>query len=229
MKTLKEILNEVYQGTSMSKMTSISGNVVKFIQELSDAGKFHGNVIDYGCGKSARNANYIRSTTNDVNVYAYDPYWGTAGADPFTGISNILPNQRFDVGFTSYVLNVVTVSEEASILSWFDTHCDDKYHIVRNLDVNEMIRKALTRDDKIVTDFFLNIYGNDTEGKDEYGGTSQNIDRIKNKDEGWEIVVNNFARYGTKTSKGFQRVPYLEEHGYTVLKSTSGYKVYYKS
>jgi len=37
-----------------------------------------------------------------------------------------------------------------------------------------------------------------------------------------------FAKFGTKTIRGFQRIVYLEEYGYKLLAKRSGYKVYEK-
>lgn len=37
-----------------------------------------------------------------------------------------------------------------------------------------------------------------------------------------------FAKFGTKTSKGFQRIVYLEDLGYKLIEKSTGFKIYEK-
>jgi len=207
---LRDILmneGDVYTGDTMSKNTSIDGKQVAAIVALQQTGKIYGRVIDYGCGKVDRNGRYLRS--KGLTVYSYDPYWGTA-VDGYENISNILSNEYFDVGYTSYVLNVVNELEQSEILAYMDSHCDDQYHVVRNMDVYKMMVDALNRGDELVSNFYFDVF----KGKEE--------------DIGKEEVMMAFAKFGTNTVKGFQRIPYLEEKGYTLLTKSNGYKVYGK-
>lgn len=207
---LKELLvNEVgvYTGATMSKNTSIDGKEVAAIVALRRIGKIYGRVIDYGCGKVDRNGRYLRGV--GLTVYSYDPYWGTS-VDGYENISNVLSNDHFDVGYTSYVFNVISEVEQSKILAYMDSHCDHQYHVVRNMDVYKMVVNALERGDKLVSDFYFN----------EFKGAKLDI--------GNEDVMMAFAKFGTNTVKGFQRIPYLEEYGYKLLAKRGGYKIYGK-
>jgi hypothetical protein len=207
---LRDILmneGDVYTGDTMSKNTSIDGKEVAAIVALQQTGKIYGRVIDYGCGKVDRNGVYLRS--KGLSVYSYDPYWGTA-VDGYDGISNILSNDHFDVGYTSYVLNVVNEAEQSKILRYMDSHCEYQYHVVRNMDVYNMVVDALTRGDKLVSNFYFN----------EFKG--------KKEDIGNKEVMMAFAKFGTNTVKGFQRIVYLEQYGYRLLAKSGGYKLYGK-
>ena len=207
---LRDILikeGDVYTGDTMSKNTSMVGKQVAVIVALQQTGKIYGRVIDYGCGQVDRNGVYLRG--KGLTVYSYDPYWGTS-VDGYSGISSVLSDDHFDVGYTSYVLNVVNEAEQSKILAYMDSHCDHQYHIVRNMDVYTMVVDALKRGDKLVSNFYFN----------EFKGNEGDIGNKK--------VMMAFAKFGTKTKRGFQRIPYLEEYGYELLVSKSGYKVYKK-
>ena len=208
LKEIEAATKKVYDGPPInSKKTSIIGDTVAGISMLYGAGKFHGIVIDYGCGRIARNAEFLRS--KGLKVYAYDPFWGNS-ANGYDGISNIKPDDIFDVGFTSYVLNVVTVSDEKEILSWMNSHCNQQYHITRNKDITKMIETNLTKaGDNMVKKFFVEWFGGD-------------LNNITQE------IIDEFSIYGTATTQGFQRIPILEDYGYNLLKSTSGYKIYEK-
>jgi hypothetical protein len=219
---LKLILEEGdhYSGPSDSKMTSISGDVAKPITWLQSTGQFgrpdSTTIIDYGCGKAARNAAHLR--TLGYKVYSYDLYWGVEGVDPYSAISNVLPNDSFDVGFTSYVINVVTIPEQTSILSWMKSHCDRTFHVTRNKDITAMIILGMKKNNSMVIDFFTN----------EFGGNTEDVERIQNGEKSPELIqiMNDFAKFGLKTSRGFQRIPFLEEYGFTLMKQSTGYKIY---
>jgi hypothetical protein len=190
-------------------MTSIkNNNPAKSLKWLYNSGAFKGKIIDYGCGQVARNAEFLRSM--GLKVYSYDLYWGESGVDGWVGISKDLPNYMFDVGFTSFVLNVVNIIEEDNILQWMNSHCRKQYHITRNEDIIDMITKALERGDKTVVDFFKNRYGGDMSKK------------LTKAD------IENFAFFGTKTNKGFQRIPELQFKGYELIKLGIQDKIYEK-
>jgi len=208
LKEIESITKKVYDGPPInSKKTSIIGDTVAGVSMLYSAGKFNGTIIDYGCGRIARNAEFLRG--KGLKVYAYDPYWGS-NINGYEGISNIKPNDTFAVGFTSYVLNVVKVSDEKEILSWMSNHCNRQYHITRNKDITKMIETNLTKaGDNMVKKFFVEWFGGD-------------LNNITQE------IIDEFSIYGTATTQGFQRIPILEDYGYNLLKSTSGYKIYEK-
>ena len=191
--------------------TSIPGKAAPAIQKLYKQGMFDGDVtvLDYGAGKYGRNANFLRE--NGVNVYAYDPFNGT-NVDGWTGVSNKLPKKKFDIGFTSYVLNVVPVNVEEQIIADISHKVKHQVHITRNKDITVSIKKALARGDSTVTSFFEKEFG------------QSNVDPKEIDDETLEM----FVHFGVQTSKGFQRIPELEDKGFKLVQNTSGYKVYRK-
>lgn len=95
-------------------------------------------VLDYGAGKTSRNADYLRSL--GCKVYAYDPYNGERGADGFAQgkVSTYKPRGKFDVAFSSYVLNVVRCNDESSIVSAMKHYAPVVFHVTRS-------EKALTQ------------------------------------------------------------------------------------
>lgn len=170
-------------------------------------------VIDYGAGKYGRNARYLRE--QGIKTYAYDPFNGN-DVDGWKDTSKTLPSTKFDVGFTSFVLNVVPKHIESSIIKDIESKCKHVYHIVRNYDVFDSTKKALLKKDKIVWNFFIKEF----------------LPSV-NKDESVEItddIIKEFCIFGVQTSKGFQRICYLEDSGYTLIKGNekSPYKIYGK-
>ena len=190
--------------------TSIQGQAAPALRNLEKSGAFEGakKILDYGAGKYGRNAKFLRD--KGYKVYAYDPFNGK-DKDGWTGVSPKLPaNLKFDVGFTSFVLNVVPKKIEKSILTTLATKIKGAtYHIVRNMDVFKSVKSALERGEKIVTEFYKTKY----KGKGSPG---------KYTDED----IMNFCIFGVQTSKGFQRITELK--GHKLLKTTEGYKVYQK-
>lgn len=198
--SLKELINEIEMGkTAMSTKTPAPSVVW-----LYDTGKIKGDILDYGAGLG-RNADFLRS--KGLKVYAYDPYNGKS-VDGYTSVSNIVPSDKFDVGFTCFVLNVTNAELEKNIINKVDSLASKVYHIVRNKDVVDMIGGALARRDKTVTSSFIKSGGN--------------IDNYTKED------ILKFSAIGTNTSKGFQRVLFLERDGFQLLKLASLYKIYTK-
>jgi hypothetical protein len=74
-------------------------------------------------------------------------------------------------------------------------------------------KNALLKKDKYVYPFFVNEYNN---GKE--------VDPAELSDD--EIM--EFCKFGVQTSRGFQRIPDLEEYGYKLIRKTDGFKVYEK-
>jgi hypothetical protein len=198
---------KVYQGEPLEEGgTSISAGVAPAVRHLflqndiTDGMK----VLDYGAGKTGRNAKWLRD--RGVKVYTYDPYHGT-DCDGWEGVSNKLPDDTFDVGLSCFVLNVVPDNVEDEILKNMHGLAKRNIHVTRNKDIFTSFKKALERKDPTVTEFF----------EKEFGGGDLSDDNIM-----------DFAMHGSKTSRGFQRIPKLENKGYNIDKSTEGYKIYSK-
>jgi len=170
-------------------------------------------VLDYGAGKYGRNSVYLRNL--GFKTYAYDPFNGFS-TDGWNEVSTSLPNEKFDVGFTAFVLNVVPYPVELNIIQDLNSRCNHTYHIVRNNDVFTSVKQALFKQDKIVWPFF-----NEHFLKDNPDISEENL-----SDE----IIHQFCVYGVQTSKGFQRICNLEDHGFQLIKGsfTSPYKVYSK-
>ena len=214
MELLREIL-EAYEGEPLEKGgTSISAGPAPAIKQLSKRGAFHGEILDYGSGKYARNANFLRE--QGFKVYAYDPYNGNK-EDGWTDNSIQPPKGNFDVVFSAFVLNVVPEKTENTILSETEQFSKgDVYHITRNLDIFDTVKKALERGDKIITDFFLKEFAS-PEQKEAL--EENNLD---------DDTILDFCYFGTQTSRGFQRIPQLEDKGYNLTINRRGFKVYKK-
>ena len=203
-----------YSGTPLETgKTSTNFPVAPAIVWLKSANIIKDNsvVLDYGAGTYGRNSNYLRD--NNVKTYAYDPFNG-AKTDGWSGVSTMLVHQQFDVVFTSFVLNVVPKYVEEDIIKQTESLGKSVIHIVRNTDIKVMVKAALKKQDKIVMEFFKNYIEE----------CNLEIDEIT------DSVIDDFCRYGVQTSKGFQRVCYLEEYGYEMIKGSysSSYKVYAK-
>lgn len=169
-------------------------------------------VLDYGAGKYARNSNYLRS--NNIKTYAYDPFNGE-NTNGWSGVSSTLPNNKFDTVFSSFVLNVVPKHIEEQIIKDCESRGNSIIHIVRNTDIKTTVKNALLKKDKLVWDFFNNYFLKDC-----------NLKNTEINDE----IIDLFCKYGVQTSKGFQRVCYLEEYGYEMIRGSysSSYKIYAK-
>lgn len=170
--------------------------------------------LDYGAGKYGRNANFLREL--GVKTFAYDPFNGSSD-DGWTGVSKSVLNGKFDVAFTSYVLNVVPKHIEQQILQDIEPKANHIVHIVRNKDVFDSVKRALLKKDKTVWPFFQNEFLPNYPGQ-------------VNDEEITDQVVADFCKFGVQTSRGFQRICHLEDEGYTLTKGspTSPYKVYTK-
>lgn len=187
-----------------------------------------GAVLDYGAGHG-RNTNYLRDM--GLDVYAYDPYNST-GFDGWGYISEVIPNKRmffpyenkiehadttkplFDIGFTSYVLNVVPEWVEESITAQVAKLCQTSYHIVRRLDILTMAKKAIDRNDTIVLEWFKQYL------RDSTWPYNLNPRSISNK------TLIEFCEYGVQTIKGFQRLVKLDAKGFTKVYEETNYTIY---
>ncbi len=184
------------------------------LRKLASSGAFEGakKILDYGAG-SGRNSAFLREM--GFKVYAFDPYNGQAGADGWEGVSTTKPKGKFDVGFTSFVLNVVPVGTEKTIVNDVKKMCKETYHITRNMDIFNMVKRALGRGDRRVTTFFLEHFADEEEAAALEDGTLS------------DQTIMEFCNHGLETSSGFQRIPVSEEtSGLTLVRETQGFKVY---
>jgi len=191
--------------------TSIQGKASPAVRWLFGKGyiKPTDKVLDYGAGKYGRNGLYLREQGCDV--FCYDPFNGS-GKDGWNGVAATLPKERFDIAFTSFVLNVVPFKVERDIVREVSSVSKKSFHITRNIDIFDSVKKALIRKDKLVGAFFKNNFATDFE-KDFYeNGTLD------------DEIIMEFCLYGVQTSRGFQRIPCLNDM--KLLKSTSGFKIY---
>ncbi len=224
MKKFSQILQELnsvrryYSGEALETGgTSIAGDAAPMVKYLFEKGKIKpaDTVFDYGAGKHGRNANWLRE--RGCNVFAFDPYNGTGG-DGWGGVAAQKPkNIKFDVVFSAYVLNVVPEHIESGLLKDMKRYSRGgaEYHITRNKDIFDSVKKALARKDKVVGSFFLTKFANCENDVNAYETKTLSDSRIK-----------EFCVFGVQTSRGFQRVPLLEEKGYTLVRKTAGFKLY---
>ena len=216
MNLLQELL--YYTGKPLEKGgTSIAGDAAPAIRALYGKAIKQGDVVlDYGAGKYARNADFFRS--KGLKTYAYDPFNSNCSGEKgweegkvSDQVSIKTNDGKFDVAFTCFVLNVVPKNVEDQIIKKVQRLGKKVIHVTRNMDVFDMVKSALLKKDKYVYPFYVKEYN---KGKD--------VDPKTLSDE--EIM--EFCKFGVQTSRGFQRIPDLESHGYKLIRNTSGYKVY---
>jgi len=210
--------SKYYKGKALEQGgTSIKGNVAPGVKWLFTKGYINTNmkILDFGAGKYARNSNWLRD--QGCEVYSYDPYNynGTEGRKN-NQISNIIPNEKFDVVFSSFVLNVVPHDLEKDLIKEMERLAPLRFHITRNLDIFVSIKSALDKKDKTVYNFYKNEYLN-TKDHD------KKLDAALDDEE-----VLNFCKFGVQTSKGFQRIPELEDYGYKLIRKNESFKIYQK-
>jgi hypothetical protein len=201
-----------YNGKPLEKGgTSIQGKAAPGVRWLFGKGyiKTTDKVLDYGAGKYGRNGLYLREQGCDV--FCYDPFNGS-GKDGWNGVAATLPKERFDITFTSFVLNVIPIQIERDIVREVSSMSKKSFHITRNTDIFDSVKKALYRKDKLVGAFFKKHFATDLE-KEQY--KQEVLD---------DETIMEFCLFGVQTSRGFQRIPCLNDA--QLLKSTSGYKIY---
>jgi hypothetical protein len=201
--------------------TSIAGDVAPPIRDLFKKGviKQGDTILDYGAGKYGRNANWLRE--QGCNVFAFDPYNGKT-SDGWEGVSSQKPKNvphslKFDIVFSAYVLNVVPEHVESGILQDIKRYKGDakEFHITRNKDIFDSVKNALARGEKTVTNFFKRHFMEQDEAT-----ASVTIDDLS------DDLIREFCCFGVQTSRGFQRIPFLESKGFKLMRSTGGFKVY---
>ena len=212
---LQEARRRRYAGVPLEKGgTSIGGGAAPGIKILDRQGAFAGakTILDYGAGKYGRNANYLRE--QGYKVYSYDPFNGKPKVDGWKEVSQVLPRNKFDVGFTSFVLNVVPEYIEQKIISDVGGKTKKSYHITRNNDIFVMAKNALIRGEPTVTNFFINEFATPAEIKALQKGTLT------------DKQIMDFCEFGVQTNRGFQRIPTSEKLGLNLIKTTANFKIY---
>lgn len=210
-------MNRTYTGPALEQGgTSIRGRgPAPFVRQLAKTLEPGTTILDYGAGKFARNADYLRGL--GFKVYAYDPFNANGSNGYGMGcVSNRLPaNLHFDLGLTCYVLNVVPEHVEDKILSHVRRHSSRQVHITRGTDIIDSVHAALKRGDKTVSEFFEREY---LPGR-----------RLRAPFQERRLDLSqalDFCRFGAQTSKGFQRLPNLGGKGYGEVTFTHGYRVF---
>jgi hypothetical protein len=180
-------------GTAM-KIKSPSPAIRRLVLEWKMLGVER--VLDYGAGHG-RNADYLRSL--GFTVYAYDPYNGDKTSNGWFGVSSEFPRAfRFDLAFTSFVLNVVQKEDEMQILSDIARISDLEYHIVRR-DLEGPYQKATGNEEAMI---WFAAHG------------------VDDPQERLEL--------GFPTAKGFQRHVVLDDYFYAKIHEDKSYAVYKK-
>lgn len=199
--------NDTYNEEPLEKGgTSITGKVAPPVVWLFDRGYIKPGqvVLDYGAGKVARNADWLRK--EGIKVWAYDPFNfnGEEGWELGSVSKNLPDDDIFDVAFSCYVFNILPKKEELSIIDRCRFLSDKQFHIVRNIDLIKMVTLALNREDKYVYKFFI----------EKYRGDPNDLS---------EEAIERFCRFGTQTVRGFQRLTDVDG---MLLKSSEGFKIY---
>lgn len=194
--------------------TSIAGNPCPQVVRLVKDGAFDqaSKILDFGAGRYGRNASWLRQ--QGFRVYAYDPYNGEASVSGWEGTSNKLPRAKFDIGFTSFVLNVVPEYSERAIIRAVSRLSREHYHVTRNKDILGMARTALAKHDPVVGGFFVEEFARPAEAA--RFRTSNLTDRM----------IMDFCLFGFRTIRGFQRIPVSEEVGLECIAESHARKVY---
>lgn len=207
---------EFYEGPSLEQGgTSIRGKgPAPYVRRLAKRLEPGTTILDYGAGRYARNADFLRGL--GFTVYAYDPFNGngTEGYEPGS-VSTRLPRRKFDLGLTCYVLNVVPEPVEEEILARVARLSRGQVHVTRGLDIFDSVKGALERGDETVCDFFREHY---MPGR--RVGTAFRDGRLT------EEQILDFCRFGVQTSRGFQRIPDLTAKGFVLEADTRGFRAF---
>jgi hypothetical protein len=201
---IRNIIEEDKQKFS-SAGTSIPGDVVSVIVKLHNSGIFDDaeTVLDYGAGKYGRNSKWLRE--QGLSVYSYDKFNGTSSANGWEEVSNKLPRDKFDVVFSSYLLNVVPIDVEKEIIKYCESNSTGNvFHVTRGRSgIVDMIWRNVsgkTRN-RVMLSYIENNYP-------EY--YDKIVDGSITKEDAIEL-----STLGVQTAEDdFQRVPDLSIYGY---------------
>jgi hypothetical protein len=226
MRFLKYLTERFYTGAALEKGATSMKGITKEAPALrkviwkSGWIKEGQTVLDYGAGRHSRNADFLRK--KGCKVYAYDPFFNTGnGWDMGTVSTRMPPTNHFDIGFSSFVLNVVPEHIENEIISMMRKCINGtQYHITRNMDIFDTAKNTLTgkTNNKFIKKFFREVFAENE--KDIYDLENQTVpdDRIM-----------DFCLFGHETGKDkFQRIPMLEKKGFQKVKNDSKFKIYKK-
>lgn len=209
--------NEVYTGPSLEQGgTSIRGQgAAPFIRRLAKTLEPGTTILDYGAGKYARNADYLRKL--GFTVYAYDPFNGRGHKGYEMGaVSRLLPRRKFDLGLTCYVLNVVPEPVENQIMAEVAGLSKEQLHVTRSLDIFDSVKNALERGDETVCAFF-----------EEHFMPGRRVGAAFREGRLTDKQILAFCRFGVQTSRGFQRIP--EPEGLHFVGGGRGHRVFSNS
>ncbi len=176
-------------------------------------------VLDYGAGKTSRNADFLRGL--GCKVYAYDPYNGERGADGFAlgKVAVRKPRGRFNVAFSSYVLNVVRCKDESSIVTAMKPYAPVVFHVTRS-------ERALT---KVVQRAVVGEVNNPTLVRWLQPRFPLSLLKIRADRQPQDALIP-IAEHGFKTGKGkFQRLikaKTMKGRGYRHLRGVAEYDIY---
>ena len=203
--------------TFSSAATSIKGKEVAALKGLIKRGLIEttDTVLDYGAGKYGRNAEYLRD--NNIRCFAADKFNGH-DADGWLGVAKTVPsNLKFDVGFSSYVLNVVPPEVERDIVMEMERKCGDIYHITRGNDITDTV--------------WYNFSGK-SKNKWIMEWVEKNYPHIHEKIQDGSVTkvdAKEVASGGVRTAEdSYQRIPDLSKMGYKILAKSNGTVVWGK-
>lgn len=210
-------MNDFYTGPALeSGGTSIRGQgAAPYVRRLARQLEPGTRILDYGAGRFARNADFLRGLGH--TVYAYDPFNGRGKEGYRKGtVSKLLPHRRdFDLVLTCYVLNVVPELVEEEILAACAELGCEQLHVTRGLDIFDSVKKALLRGDETVCDFFREHYM-----------PGRRVGAAFREGRLTDAHILDFCRFGVQTSRGFQRIPELAAKGFTVEADTHGFRAF---
>jgi|GEM_PF-2580699 len=186
--------------------TSINAPINRVVSLLDPYIKPGMKVLDYGAGKHARFADYFRE--KGAEVYAFDPHHSTGGTgwEPGSVVSKMPSGDKFDLAYSTYVLNVVPASIEDKIISKMNSLARKTLHVTRNRAIAADARKAIKDQKGKPFEFFMQHFVpvHPTAGAElEAGDVSPE-------------TIEEFARFGYATARGFQRIPMLETKGFSL-------------
>lgn len=179
-------------------------------------------VLDYGAGKYARNADYLRKL--GCKVYAYDPFnYNTTGSGYAMGaVTKRKPSGKFDVAFTCFVLNVIPDKKAKTVIRETRNFGDVQFHIVRDQKgLMKVAGKALrfeTNNEHIRAWYYKHYRAifDPPEDCEEAGAD--------------EAVVRDFCRFGFQTDKDkWQRLvteKSMRGHGFKQLCRNESHALY---